>query len=66
MHVYGRGADTRDVANLYDAVLATESPPPDDATQIVWLYEFERIRQRSDSGSTITDATDEVFTAYWV
>ena len=34
-------------------------------TQVAWLYEFERIRQRSDSGETVVDVVDQIFTAYW-
>ena len=63
LHVYGRGG--RDVAALYDAVLETGVTQPVGMAQVAWLYEFERIRQRSDSGDTVTDATDQIFTAYW-
>ena len=63
LHVYG-GAG-RDVAVLYDAVLEAGVTQPVDMTQVAWLYEIERIRQRSDSGQTITDVVDEIFTAYW-
>jgi len=63
LHVYGGGG--RDVAALYDAVLETGVTQPVGMAQVAWLYEFERIRQRSDSGDTVTDATDQIFTAYW-
>ena len=65
LHVYGRGAPRRDVANLYDAVLEAGVTQPVDMTQVAWLYEFERIRQKSDSGETIIDVVDQIFTAYW-
>ncbi|NQT11660.1 MAG: hypothetical protein HQ582_02855, partial [Planctomycetes bacterium] len=62
-HVYG-GAG-RDVAVLYDAVLEEGVTEPIDMTQVAWLYEFERIRQRSDGGETVINAVDQIFTAYW-
>ncbi|NQT12101.1 MAG: hypothetical protein HQ582_05105, partial [Planctomycetes bacterium] len=65
LHVYGRGAPNRDVAILYDAVLEAGVTQPVDMTQVAWLYEFERIREKLDSGETIISATDQIFTAYW-
>jgi hypothetical protein len=63
VEAYGGGG--RDVAVLHDAVLEPGLAEPLDTTQLAWLYEFERIRQRSDGGESIVDATDEIFTAYW-
>ena len=31
----------------------------------IWLYEFERIRERSDDGDTVTKVVDQIFTAHW-
>ena len=53
------------MANLYDAVLEEGETQPVDMTQVAWLYEFERIRLRSGDDETVTDAVDQVFTAYW-
>jgi hypothetical protein len=64
VQVYGAGG-ARDVAVLRDAVLETGVTDPLDTTQIVWLHEFERIRQRSTDDETIIDVVDQIFTAYW-
>ena len=63
VEAYGGGG--RDVAVLRDAVLESGVTEPLDTLQLAWLYEFERIRQRSDSGQSVVDATDQIFTAYW-
>ncbi|MFC1597329.1 RHS repeat-associated core domain-containing protein [Planctomycetota bacterium] len=63
LHVYGGSG--RDVATLHDAVLESGVTEPLDMTQVAWLYEFERIRQRSDDGETVINVVDQIFTAYW-
>ena len=69
--VYAHGGDDQDAAILYDAVLEskiTPGPVPVDIESILWLYEFERLRQHNDSeddGDSETEAVDALFTAYW-
>ena len=60
-----------DAAVLHDAILETgltEQPAPPAIESILWLYEFERLRQHNDpedGGDSETDAVDELLTAYW-
>jgi hypothetical protein len=60
-----------DVAKLYDAVLEsghTNDPVPAGVDSIVWLEQFEQIKQLNppeNGGVSVTEAIDEVFTAYW-
>ena len=69
--VYAHGGDDQDVAILYDAVLETgltQRPVPAEIESILWLYEFERLRQHNDpkdGGDSETEAVDQLFTAYW-
>jgi hypothetical protein len=52
------------VAVLRDAVLERGLTDLLDMTQIAWLRDFERIRQRSAGGKSVVKATDEIFTAH--
>ncbi|MFH1918923.1 MAG: Ig-like domain-containing protein [Planctomycetota bacterium] len=68
--VHAYAADGNDLAVLYDAVLEaglTQQPVSAEIASIVWLYDIETIRERSeaDGGTSTTDAVDAIFTAYW-
>ncbi|NQT17235.1 MAG: hypothetical protein HQ582_31060, partial [Planctomycetes bacterium] len=66
--LYVHGGGGRDVAVLHDAALESGLTNPVDATQLAWLYEFERIRQYNDpetGADNVINALDELFTAYW-
>ena len=69
--VYAHGGNGEDAAVLHDAILETgltEQPAPPAIESILWLYEFERLRQHNDpedGGDSETDAVDELLTAYW-
>ena len=52
VHAYGGGG--RDVAVLHDAALEIGLTDPLDATQLAYLYEFERIRQKVRQPATTT------------
>ena len=65
VEAYGSGGN--DVAELHDAVLENGLAELVDSDALLWLSEFEQIRQRDSQtgGDSTLDAIDQFFTAYW-